>query len=255
MRFLALILCLSLFAPVAHAIEINRNVDAVPESTVPPPDGTAPVPETDKPHSLPHMKLAPTPPVPPSTTPAVLSADDLNSVQRIESYLNNLKSISADFLQVDDAGNMVRGTIAIQRPGKMRVNYAPPSHDFIVADGDFVHMWDGTLKSQSNVPEDSSLANLILRDNVHLSGDITITKLQHFPQKLELSLVETKDPGAGLLTLIFEDHPLLLRQWRVVDAQGHTTGVNLENEQTDIKLDRSQFTFVPPNFGKGGKAQ
>ena len=67
--------------------------------------------------------------------PAALSADDRADVQRIEAYLNNLKSISADFMQVDDSGQMMRGSIAIQRPGKMRVTYDAPSKDFIVADG------------------------------------------------------------------------------------------------------------------------
>ena len=43
----------------------------------------------------------------------------------------DLKSIAADFLQVDDQGNTMRGSISILRPGKMRVNYAPPSKDFM----------------------------------------------------------------------------------------------------------------------------
>jgi|GEM_PF-412591 outer membrane lipoprotein-sorting protein len=257
MRFLALILCLCLFAPGAHAIEINRNVDAVPEATVPPPDGAPPLPTgPDAPTSLPHLKpLAPGANNATPAAPAKLSADDLNDVARIEAYLNELKSISADFLQIDDQGNIMRGSIEIQRPGKMRVNYAPPSHDFIVADGDMVHMWDGSLKSQTNVPQSSSLADFILRDPIKLGGDVTITKFERFPSKLELTLMQTKDPGLGQLTLVFEDHPLLLRQWRVVDAQGRTTGVNLENEHMDVKFDRSIFNFLPPDFGKGGKAQ
>jgi outer membrane lipoprotein-sorting protein len=186
--------------------------------------------------------------------PAELSEQDKADIKRIEAYLNDLKSISADFLQMDDQGGMTRGTIAIKRPGKMRVNYAPPSHDFIVADGDFVHMWDGSLKSQTNVPEDSSLANFILRKNISLSGGVTVTKFQRFPNKLEITLVQTDDPGLGRLTLIFEDHPLLLRQWKVFDAQGRTTGVNLENERSGVEFPHDTFNFVPPSFGRGGKA-
>jgi len=191
----------------------------------------------------------------PSVKPAKLSAKDASDVARIQDYLNGLKNISADFLQVDDRGDFKRGMIDIQRPGKMRVVYAPPSKDFIIADGDFVHIWDGTLKAQTNVPEGSSLANFILREPIVLSGGVTIVKFQRFPAKLELTLVQSDDPGAGQLTLIFEDHPLLLRQWRVLDAQGRTTGVNLENERMDVSFDRDTFSFVPPNFGKGGKVQ
>jgi outer membrane lipoprotein-sorting protein len=189
------------------------------------------------------------------TKAAALSEQDKADVARIEAYLNDLKSISADFLQVGDQGDMMRGEIAIERPGKMRVTYAPPSQDFIVADGDFVHIWDGSLKSQTNVPEDSSLANFILRRNISLSGGVTVTKFQRFPGKMELTLVQTKDPGLGQLTLIFEDHPLLLRQWKVLDAQGRITGVNLENERSGVEFPGGTFNFVPPSFGKSGKEQ
>ncbi|MFX8972724.1 outer-membrane lipoprotein carrier protein LolA, partial [Acinetobacter baumannii] len=85
-----------------------------------------------------------------------------------------------------------------------------------------------------------------------MEGDVTVTGFKRSPAKLEVTLQETNDPAAGSLTLVFEDHPLLLRQWTVLDPQGHTTGVNLENEQMDVKFPKGTFIFTPPNFGKGG---
>lgn len=182
--------------------------------------------------------------------PASLSALDRADLARIETYLNGLKNISADFLQVDDAGGMMRGEIAISRPGKMRVDYDPPNKDFIIADGSFVHIWDDQLKSQTNVEQGSSLAEFILRDPVKLRGDVTVTKFRRFPAKFEVTLVQTNDPGAGSLTLVFEDRPLKLRQWKVTDAQGRTTGVDLENMSEGMTFPPMTFIFVPPNFGK-----
>ena len=173
-------------------------------------------------------------------------------MNRIEVYLNNLHSFSADFMQIDDQGGIMHGTIEVQRPGKMRVDYTDPEGDFIVADGSMVHIWNADLKSQTNVPEDSSLANFILRDPIRLSGDVVVTRFQRFPAKMELTLVTADDPASGSLTLIFEDNPLILRQWRVVDAQGRTTGVNLQNEQIDVTFPKKTFYFTPPSFGHGG---
>ena len=82
-----------------------------------------------------------------------------------------------------------------------------------------------------------------------------MTKLQHLPNKLELTLQQASDPGAGSLTLIFEDRPLLLRQWKVVDAQGRLTGVTLENERSGTVFPASTFQFNAPNFGVSNKAQ
>ena len=252
---LALTLCLAAFSAQATNPEYAKKAaaataaaaaaDATTRANVaagaaikPPADDTAPKPIVDS-----------------DTKAAKLSEQDKADIARIEVYLNDLKSISADFLQVGDQGDMMRGEIAIERPGKMRVTYAPPSKDFIVADGDFVHIWDASLKSQTNVPDDSSLANFILRKNISLSGGVTVTKFQRFPSKLELTLVQTNDPGLGQLTLIFEDKPLLLRQWKVLDAQGRTTGVNLENERSGVDFPHDTFTFVPPSFGLGGRTQ
>jgi outer membrane lipoprotein-sorting protein len=195
------------------------------------------------------------PPVVDNAPAQKLTAQDHADIARIELYLNELKSIAADFMQIDDHGGIMRGTLAIQRPGKMRVTYTEPSKDFIVADGDFVHIWNADLQAQTNVPQEESLANFILRDPIALSGDVTVTRFQRFPAKLELTLEETGDPAAGQLTLIFEDHPLLLRQWRVIDPSGHTIGVNLENEQSDVKFPGNMFDFVAPSFGHGAHFQ
>jgi len=187
--------------------------------------------------------------------PARLSPEDRAEIQQIEDYLNGLKTITADYLQIDDQGGMMRGTIMIQRPGKMRVTYDPPSHDFIVADGSMVHIWNDDLKEQTNVEEGASLAEFILRDPVKLSGDVVVTGIKHFPAKLEVTLVQANDPGAGQLTLIFEENPLLLRQWRVVDPQGRTTGVSLENVRYDVTMPAKTFYFQPPGFGRNKNSQ
>jgi outer membrane lipoprotein-sorting protein len=186
----------------------------------------------------------------PAVRPTALTAQDHTDLARIEAYLNNLKNISADFMQVDDAGGILHGQIAISRPGKMRVNYSAPNKDFIIADGSFVHIWNDDLKAQTNVEQNSSLAEFILRDPIKLNGDVTLTKIERFPAKIEITLVDNKDPASGSLILVFEDRPLKLRQWKVVDAEGHTTGVNLENMSENVTFPANTFFFVPPSFSK-----
>lgn len=190
----------------------------------------------------------------PEVVPATLTEKEQKEIARIESYLNELKSVSAGFIQVSDSSEIRHGTIAIQRPGKMRVVYDYPSKDFIVADGSMVHIWDAEMEQQTNFPVGSGIAEFILRDPIKLSGDVTITKFVRLPAKMELSLVSTKDPSEGELTLIFEDIPLQLRQWRVVDAQGRMTGVSLENAREGVTFAKNTFDFVPPTFGKAPKS-
>ncbi len=186
----------------------------------------------------------------PAPKPAQLSQREQADVARIEAYLNTLKSVSARFLQVSDSGGLRHGTIAIQRPGKMRVTYDAPDKDFIVADGSFLNIWDGEMEQQTSIPLGSGIADFILREKISLSEDVVVTRFAYYPAKIEVSLVSTKEPGEGELTLIFEDKPLRLRQWRVVDAQGRTTGVNLEDARENTTFPEGTFNFMPPNIGK-----
>ncbi|MFA4995180.1 MAG: outer membrane lipoprotein carrier protein LolA [Bdellovibrionales bacterium] len=185
-----------------------------------------------------------------TVAPVFLSVKDKKDLAKIENYLNGLKNVSADFLQVDDAGGMMRGQIAISRPGRMRVTYDAPSKDFIIADGGSVHIWNEDLQAQTNVDQDASLAHFILRDPVKLNDDVTITKMARFPAKIEVTLAQTSDPGAGSLTLVFSNKPFKLRQWKVIDPQGRSTGVSLENMSDRAAFPDSTFIFIPPNFDK-----
>jgi len=179
-----------------------------------------------------------------------LSPQDHADITRIEAYLNDLKNASADFMQIDESGGIMRGTIAIERPGKMRVDYAPPSKDFIIADGDHVHIWNDDLHEQTNVEQGSSLAEFILRDPIKLKGDVVVTRFKRSPARFEMTLVQASDEANGQLTLVFEDNPLKLRQWKVLDPQGHMTTVSLENLQYDVSFPSKIFHFVPPHFGE-----
>jgi len=171
-------------------------------------------------------------------------------ITRIEGYLNGVPTLAARFLQMADNGGQTTGTLLISRPGKMRVDYDPPMKDFIVADGWFVFHWDGELEQQSSTPLGSTLADVILREKIKLSGDITVKSVGRQAGVVEVTLFESGDATKGEITLVFEDRPLILRSWRVLDAQGLTTKVMLSDVRTGVKLDEDRFVFRVPAGAK-----
>jgi outer membrane lipoprotein-sorting protein len=179
---------------------------------------------------------------------ATLSQQDRRDIERIEQYLNSIRTVRSQFVQATNDGTLLRGTFWMSRPGKMRLEYDPPIRNFVVADGWFVFYWDDELKQQSSAPVGSTLADVILRDRLTLSGDTTVSDVERGPGTLEVTVTETKDPGKGKLTLIFEDNPLRLRKWRILDPQGLTTEVALLNPQFGMTLDRDLFIFKDPTL-------
>ena len=175
---------------------------------------------------------------------AVLSADDRADVQRVEQYLNGIHSLAAHFQQFAQDGGTAGGRVYVARPGRMRFEYEAPSPILLLADGTWVVYIDNQLKQVSYLPIGSTPAWFLLRDNISLADGVTITKFERGPGVIRISLVENKSPENGQLTLTFADKPLELRQWTIVDQQGKSTTVVLNDTRFGVPIDPKAFTFV-----------
>ena len=173
---------------------------------------------------------------------------DRADLTRIETYLDSLRSLKAHFLQVAPNGATSQGTAWLDRPGRMRFQYDPPSPLLLVAGHGLVVFHDKSLNQTSNIPLSQTPLGILLADKVRLQGDVTVTAMQRLPGQLQVSLVRTASPGDGTLTLIFADNPLTLRQWTVLDAQRQETRVTLYNAEIGGQFDPKLFEFVDPRF-------
>lgn len=184
-----------------------------------------------------------------------LSAQDQRDLQRIENYLNSMKTLQGRILQQNADGTTIGGTLKIQRPGKLRLDYDAPAKSFLVADGLFVHYWDDSLRQTSSVPQGGSPAALILDAQIDLSKNMTITELRRGSGLLEVTVYKTDDPANGTLTLVFNDagNELRIRQWHVRDAQGSTTRVSLTQVDQAVTFKSGDFTYRPPQKPAGSR--
>lgn len=180
--------------------------------------------------------------------PAQTAAPDRQAVTRAaEAYLQNLGSMKAKFIQTGPDGTKIAGDFLLKRPGRMRFDYADPIKDFIVADGRFIYYYDSQMKETANAPISQSLADFFLRKDLRLSGDVRVTDVSRQGEFTVVSLVQAKDPGAGTLSLGFLTEPMQLKKWRITDAQGAITEVELFDAVTGIKLDNDLFHYYDPN--------
>lgn len=176
-----------------------------------------------------------------------LTARDRVDLARVEAYLNGLRTLKAHFLQIAGNGAVTRGTVWLERPGRMRFEYDPPTPLLLVAGRGMFTFHDAALKQTSVVPLSRTPLGILLREETKLSGDVTVTRVERQPGALDVSLVRTESPSEGTLTLMFDDNPLALRQWRVVDAQQRETRVSLSNIELGGRFDPKLFDFVDPN--------
>lgn len=180
--------------------------------------------------------------------PVSLGAQDMADVARMEQYLNGVHTMKARFLQTAADGQASNGTAWLQRPGRMRFEYDPPSPLLLVAGHGVVVFHDSQLDQTSNIPEGQTPLGLLLDADIRFSGAVTVTAFQRQPGQIQATLARTATPQEGILTLVFSTPPLALRSWVVLDAQGRTTTVTLFNQQFGGTFDQSLFSYVDKNF-------
>lgn len=181
---------------------------------------------------------------PEETTPApVLPLNQQAEIQRVEQYLNGIRSLQARFTQTGGDGRMAPGTLSLQRPGRMRFEYDPPATILIVADGSQVTLADFKDKSMSQWPIGWTSASFLAAEQVKLSGDLTVTGVTSSAGELRVTLIQTKRPQEGRVELAFAADPLLLKGWTVWDTKNVPVTVALSNLRTGVNLSRDLFRF------------
>ncbi len=178
----------------------------------------------------------------PGPTP-LIGEQQAKAVQRINAYFNGITNLQGSFDQVDSTNKHTSGRFYVQRPGKIRFDYAPPSGLRIVADGAFLAIEDSDLKTVEKYPIKSTPFRLLLADAVDLGRDATIVGVESQEGTLAISLEDKGGDAAGTIKLTFDNGPeFQLKQWLITDAQGLTTQVTVNDIVSGRKVAADFFT-------------
>ncbi len=188
---------------------------------------------------------APARAAPPAGT--AFSAQDLADIAKAEAWLNRLGSVKARFLQIAQNGASAEGTAWIVRPGRMRFEYDQEPILLAAAHGQFF-FYDKALRQPTVVPVNATPLGLLLRENLRLAGDITVSRVERGGGLFRITLHRTGAAAEGRLTLVFGEDPVELKQWAVVDAQGQETRVSLYQPQYGGRYPDLLFEFNDPRF-------
>lgn len=176
----------------------------------------------------------------------VLSDRDRADLVRVEAYLNSFQSMRARFVQMSSTGHIAEGDFALDKPGRMRIDYDPPVPMKIVSDGRFLIYDDTELEQQTHVPLSATPVAVLVDNNIRLNeGSIEVVQIDRGDATLEVSVVQREEPGAGEVRLVFSDQPLALRRWVVTDAQGIKTNFALIGSEIGVSLDDELFVVQP----------
>jgi outer membrane lipoprotein-sorting protein len=172
---------------------------------------------------------------------AQLTDSDRADIARVEQYLNSITSMQASFQQFAQSEGLAYGRIYLRRPGRLRVAYDPPSEILLVADGILLSYYDKELNNLQQMPLTMSPMWFLLRENVRLGGDVTVTSFKKASNVIEIGLVQSDHPDAGSVVLELGDKPMELRQWTITDSSGSQVRVGLYDAEFGVQLSPALF--------------
>ena len=189
------------------------------------------------------------PPVPKPVTPVLLTGSDADkAIQRADTFLSSAPTMVGDFVQTGADGRRAEGKIFVQKPGKLRFEYAAPAALEVISDGTSVAVNDRKLKTQQTYAIGQTPLKFLLQDKIDLKSDTQILNVLNSPEATMILLDDrTTFGGTSRIRLIFDPVTFELRQWQVRDPQGYETLVTLYNVDLKQKPDPKLFKIVAPS--------
>lgn len=181
---------------------------------------------------------------------------DKVDLTKIEDYLNNLKNLEAGFVQMASNGGTAEGKIYISKPSKIRMEYTAPEPLLIVGNGDYIIYYDKDLDQVTNIDYKDIPATVILTKQIRFDNqNLKITDLYKDSGQTSITVETPKNPGIKPITLIFDNEPLRLKQWKVIDQQNIEVTISLFDIEQDVELSESLFKFDKKSSNTGSKTK
>jgi outer membrane lipoprotein-sorting protein len=172
---------------------------------------------------------------------------DRIDLQRVSAAINAVRTLKGSFVQVGPNGEMEGGQVYVNKPGRMRFEYAKPSPYLIVADGVSVAVGNSELKTVDRYPLIENPLSLILDDAVDLQKSGVVSRVERKPGQLVVTAKREDGELKGQVTLIFAEPSMELKQWVVTDAQGLQTMITLQGVETGVTLNPELFILRDVN--------
>ena len=175
------------------------------------------------------------------SAPAQTTAFDARQralVDRVSAYLTSVRALIGDFVQIGPDGSKSEGEFYLQKPGRVRFDYNPPSPIELIADGSSVVVRDRKLATQDLYPLSQTPLRFLLADRIDLMRDTNLIGV-YADDVFVTVVIEERQILAGThrLMLMFSAQDLQLKQWTVTDPQGYDTTVAVYNLDTTKRPD------------------
>lgn len=171
---------------------------------------------------------------------SILSAKDLK--KDIETYLDLMPTIDAKILQMNPNGACMKGHIYIDRKNKrLKLDYSEIGQKIVVREG-MLYLQEEKDGEVQSMDASYTPAGLLLQPRIRFGKDVYVKDYQQNEKDAILTLTDNAEGDHGSMTLSFQTDPFIkITGWVVVDMQGNTTQVVVEDLKGGIQFQSGTF--------------
>jgi outer membrane lipoprotein-sorting protein len=180
---------------------------------------------------------------------ATLDAKQMELVNKVSAYFNQLDNLKGAFVQTGADNKRMRGRFFLKRPGRLRFEYALPSKQLIVSDGQMVAIQDFDINTDDRITLDQTPFRVLLRKDVDLLRDARILDAQESEDLAVITLQDKSPDAPGKIKLFLSKLPQLeLKEWVTTDAQGLDTRIEVSGLVKTEEIDVALFKITSPQI-------
>lgn len=170
-------------------------------------------------------------------------------VGKVSAYFNELRNLKGVFVQTGADNKRMRGRFYVKRPGRLRFEYAPPSKQLIISDGEMVSIQDLDINTDDRIALDQTPFRILLRKDVDILRDARILEVQEADDVAIVTLQDKSPDAPGRIKLFMSKSPRFeLREWVTTDAQGIDTRLEVSGLVTSEEIDVALFKITSPTL-------
>ena len=163
--------------------------------------------------------------------------------ERVLNFLQDFDTLNAEFIQINNNGEILSGKILITRPGKTRIEYNEIPL-LLISDGKGFASINNKIKSITFYNLADIPVSLFLYKNFQ-KKDIEIIGLYEKENQIKIRVRHKKRKDESFLEIVFEKNPFILKKWIIfqsptnkIEVLLNTLVINEKNVISSFDIDK-----------------
>ena len=166
------------------------------------------------------------------------SFSDVNT-DKIINYLNNFITLQSNFIQMNQNGEVLTGSVVLIRPGKFRIEYDQISL-LIIGDGRRVAVINKKIKNISFYNLNDLPSSILLFKDISLKL-IKLLSTNDKDNIIEIEFTSRETEKSEIIKITFEKKPLLMKKWTILRKDQTQTSITFNNLLLNSNINKTLF--------------